>query len=230
VSGSASYKLFHHPFDPSSRRVRLALAEKGQVCELVSEKPWEPSPDLLALDPCASLPLLVISEGKNTDILADGTAICEYLDETHAAESLLGKNPFQRAEVRRLVGWFETKFFLEVTGPLVCEKAIKRLCGQGQPDSNQIRAACHNIHTHLNYIGWLAERRNWLGGEVISFADLAAGAELSIIDYLGDVPWDSHVMAKEWYARLKSRPSFRGLLGDRVAGFLPPKHYADLDF
>jgi glutathione S-transferase len=230
VSGPASYTLHHHPLDPSSRRVRLALAEKGVACELIVEKPWEPTEELLSLNPSGELPVLVITENKDRDVLADPQAISEYLDETTAAESLLGKDPLMRAEVRRLIGWFERKFYTEVTLPLVGEKGFKRLMGTGEPDSFKIRAACQNIRGHLDYIAWLTERRNWLAGDAISFADLAAGAQLSVIDYLGDVPWDQHVLAKEWYARLKSRPSFRSLLGDRIAGFLPPKHYADLDF
>lgn len=230
MSGTASYTLYHHPLDPASRRVRLALAEKGVVCSLVIEKPWELSSDYLTMNPSGELPVLMIVEGSDKNIIADAQAISEYLDETHAAESLLGKDQFTRAEVRRLIGWFERKFYREVTGMLLEEKAYKRLQGAGEPDSARIRAGSHNIHGHLDYIAWLTERRNWLAGDVISFADLAAGAQLSIIDYLGNVPWDQHILAKEWYARLKSRPSFRGLLGDRVPGFLPPKHYADLDF
>ena len=227
---TASYRLFHYPLDPLSRRVRLALAEKGVACDFTVEKPWEPGEELLALNPSGQMPVLVVSEGKDKHAIAEATAISEYLDETHAAESLLGKNPLHRAEVRRLVGWFDNKFYQDVTSLLVAEKVMKRLAGSGQPDSQAIRAACHNIRGHLDYIAWLTERRNWLAGDAISFADLAAGAQLSVVDYLGDVPWDQHVLAKEWYARLKSRPAFRGLLGDHVAGFLPPKHYADLDF
>ena len=227
---TASYTLYHHPFDPPSRRVRLALAEKGVVCDFVIEKPWDPSQELLALNPSGELPVLTVTEGKEKHVIADAQAISEFLDETHAAESLLGKDLYRRTEVRRLTAWFDRKFFYEVAEPLIAEKAIKRLCGLGEPDSAKIRAACLNIRGHLDYIAWLTERRNWLAGDVISFADLAAGAQLSVVDYFGDVPWDAHILAKEWYARLKSRPSFRGLLGDRVAGFLPPKHYADLDF
>ena len=174
--------------------------------------------------------MLQITEAGETQSLCDAQAICEYLDETQAAASLLGKDPVMRAEVRRLVGWFDRKFFAEVTLPLVTEKAIKRLNGKGEPDSMAIRSAVQNIKGHLDYIAWLTERRNWLAGDSISYADLAAGAHLSVVDYLGDVPWDAHVLAKEWYARLKSRPAFRTLLGDHVAGFLPPRHYADLDF
>ncbi|HZY20786.1 MAG TPA: glutathione S-transferase family protein, partial [Beijerinckiaceae bacterium] len=36
--------------------------------------------------------------------------------------------------------------------------------------------------------------------------------------------------AKDWYARVKSRPAFRAVLADRVPGMTPASHYADLDF
>ncbi|MDR3425763.1 MAG: glutathione S-transferase family protein [Alphaproteobacteria bacterium] len=225
----ATYHLYYHPLSPPSRRVRLALAEKNVACALAQEKPWEPSEVLRALNPAADVPVLVIEQDGDRQVLADVQAICEYLDETHTG-TLLGKTPLERAETRRLVGWFDGKMQTEVTGLLVGEKALKRLCGRGEPDSTAIRAACANIRGHLEYIGWLTERRNWLAGEELTLADLAAGAHLSVIDYLGDVPWNAFPLAKEWYARLKSRPSFRGVLGDKIAGFLPPKHYADLDF
>jgi glutathione S-transferase len=230
VPTTITYRLYHHPLDPPSRRVRLALAEKAVMHDSVIEKPWDPSADFLALNPSGEVPVLTLEQSGERQVLCDAQAICEYLDETHAAETLLGKDPINRAEVRRLISWFDRKFQTEVTLPLVGEKALKRLTGSGEPDSNTIRAGCHNIHGHLDYIAWLTERRNWLAGDAITFADLAAGAQLSIIDYLGDVPWDQHVLAKEWYARLKSRPSFRTLLGDHIAGFPPPRHYADLDF
>jgi glutathione S-transferase len=93
-----------------------------------------------------------------------------------------------------------------------------------------VRAGHANIHVHLDYIGWLTDRRAWLAGEHFSLADIAAAAELSAVDYVGDVPWDAHERARDWYARVKSRPSFRPILGDHVPGAPPPKHYADLDF
>lgn len=214
--------------------MRLALAEKNVACDLVLEKPWDPSDNLRALNPAAEVPVLVIEQDGDKQILADAQAICEYLEETHAG-SLLGKTPLERAEARRLIGWFDHKLQSEVTDLLVGEKALKRLRGQhgvqgGQPDSAIIRAGVANIRGHLDYIGWLTERRNWLGGEALTLADLAAGANLSVVDYLGDVPWDAYPLAKEWYARLKSRPAFRSILGDHIPGFPPPSHYADLDF
>jgi len=225
----AVYHLYHHPLNPACRYVRLALAEKNVSCALVLEKPWEPSQALKTLNPSAEAPVLVIEQDGEKFVLAEVDAICEFLDETHTG-TLLGRAPYDRAEARRLVGWFNRKMQAEVTDLIVREKAIKRLRGEGEPDSLVIRAGCSNIRGHLDYIGWLTERRNWLAGDSLTLADLAAGAQLSVVDYMGDVPWDSFPFAKEWYARLKSRPAFRSLLGDRIPGFPPPPHYANLDF
>ena len=129
-----------------------------------------------------------------------------------------------------MVAWFDVKFQREVTANLIGEKILKRFMRRGQPDSRAIRAGKTNIHTHLDYIGWLTERRTWLAGDHFSLADIAAGAHLSAVDYLGDVPWDEHEASKIWYARIKSRPSFRAILADHIPGAPPPRHYADLDF
>src|SRR3546814_441806 len=98
------------------------------------------------------------------------------------------------------------------------------------PNSGAIRAGLANIHYHLEYIAWLCDRRRWLAGDAFSRADIVAAAELSAVDYIGDVPWGDHGGAKDWYARVKSRPSFRAILADHISGVQPPKHYADLDF
>ena len=113
---------------------------------------------------------------------------------------------------------------------LVHQKITKRLLSLGEPDSMAIRAGNTNIHMHMEYVAWLTEDRRWLAGDEFSLADIAAAAHFSCVDYLGDVPWDDHPRAKDWYARIKSRPSFRGILGDHIPGYPPPKDYADLDF
>ncbi|SDG36448.1 glutathione S-transferase family protein [Roseospirillum parvum] len=221
-------RLHHHPLCPFSRKVRLCLGEKRLDAELIEEKPWERPPHLLALNPAGNLP--VLCEAENGPTVADAQAIAEYLDEAHPDPGLLGPDPKARAEARRLTAWFDHKFFDEVTRHLWGQKLWSRLAGGPPPDSRVLRAGKANIHTHLTYIAWLAERRRWLAGNSLSLADLAAAAQLSVIDYSGDVPWNDHPLAKDWYARLKSRPAFRPLLADTAPGITPPPHYADLDF
>jgi glutathione S-transferase len=223
--------LLHYPLCPFSRSVRLALAECGIEAELAEERPWEWRAEFLALNPAGSLPVL-ISDADGP--ISGAYAISEYLGETIASGG--GFQPFPgdatgRAEVRRLVDWFHRKFHDEVTNYLVEEKVFRRFGPKSaSPDMEAMRAGHENLRYHLTYIGHLAEKRSWLAGDALSFADLAAAAHLSALDYLGEVPWEDHEPAKHWYALLKSRPSFRPLLADRVAGFIPSGTYADLDF
>ena len=220
-------RLYHLPLCPFSRKLRLVLAEKKLEVALIEEKVWERRLDFLRLNPAGAVPVLVERDGR---VLADSNAIFEYLEETGPEPRLLPVDPFDRAEARRLVGWFDDKFNREVTENLVQERAMKRLARSGYPDSTRVKAGARAIRTHLEYVGWLVERRHWLAGENLSIADFAAAAHLSCLDYLGDVPWEVSDAAKEWYARIKSRPSFRALLSDHLPGFTPPPHYADLDF
>jgi len=219
--------LYHIWLSPESRKVRLVLREKGLEFELQIERVWERREEFLVLNPAGELPVLI---EQNDLVLADSQAICEYLDEVYPDRPLIGFEPAERAETRRLVAWFDHKFGREVTDNLVGEKVMKRMMGLGHPNSAAIRAGKHNLNYHLEYIAYLAERRSWLAGDDFGLADIAAGAHLSCIDYLGDVPWEDHPEAKDWYARIKSRPSFRPLLADHVPGLTAPRHYADLDF
>lgn len=219
--------LYHFPLDPYSRKVRIVLKEKQLEFELELERPWERRERFLVLNPAGETPVLLEPDGA---AVSDANAICELIEERYPDPVLIGTNALQRAEVRRLVSWFDRKFHREVTQNLVDEKIGKRLAGRGGPDSAAIRAGKANIRTHLDYIGWLCDRRVWLAGEQFSLADITAAAQLSAVDYLGDVPWEDHPEAKDWYARVKSRPSFRPLLADHIPGVPPPPHYADLDF
>ena len=87
-----------------------------------------------------------------------------------------------------------------------------------------------NIRQHMRYIDWLAATRDWLAGGHPSYADMAAAASISVLDYLGEIEWGETKAARDWYARMKSRPAFRPLLADRVRGLAPVAHYGDLDF
>ena len=229
------YTLFHHPFCPQSRFVRLVLGEYGLDLKLVEERAWERREAFLALNPAGSTPVLI---AERLPPIPGAGIIAEYLDETHGAEQderrLLPTSPGERIEVRRLMAWFNDKFFEEASNPLVTERIYKRFMdeqdGGGAPAADVIRAAKVNVRYHLAYIGWLAKTRNYLAGDRITYADLAAAAHLSAIDYLGDVPWSEDDSAKAWYARVKSRPSFRPLLSEWLAGVPASRTYVDLDF
>jgi glutathione S-transferase len=228
--------LIQYPLSVPSRFVRLVLGECEVASELVEERVWERREEFLLLNPAATLPVLVESSGP---AICGVWAIAEYLDETRgfgmAERRLMPATADSRAEVRRLTEWFLVKFDDEVTSYLVEEKVVKRERAKsggegGAPNSTLLRAARANIRTHLLYIDHLIAQKNWLAGDRMSYADLAAAAALSVADYLGEVPWTEAGEAKDWYMRMKSRPTFRPLLAERVRGHRPPHHYAELDF
>jgi len=219
-------RLYHQPLSPYCRKIRLVLAEKRIEVELVEEKPWERRMDFLRMNPAAQVPVLRMDDL----VLADSGAIFEFLEETCPEPPLLPKSPAARAEARRLTAWFDDKFHNEVTANLLYERVNRKLSRAGYPDSEKIKAGMRNIKYHLDYIGWLMDHRRWLAGDELTIADFAAAAQLSCLDYIGDVDWTRSPGLQGWYATIKSRPAFRSILADLVPGFTPPQHYADLDF
>ncbi len=220
------WRLHQYPLCPFSRKVRFACAVKGITVELVREYPWERRDAFAALNPAGQTP--VIQNGNIT--LADSAAICDYFEETVARTPLLGAGPEERAEARRLIAWFDQKFYAEVTAPLLTERMYKRIVLREAPDAATVRGAARHAEAHLDYLDFLLDRRRWLSGPAFGLADIAAAAQISVADYLGGVEWDGHEPARIWYSALKSRPAFRPLLGERMEGLPPPVHYDKLDF
>jgi glutathione S-transferase len=219
--------LYHLPLSPFCRKVRVTLAEKRLDFEPVIERPWDERPDFLELNHGGTVPVFVDEDGT---VVSESGAISEYLEEVYPERPLLMGTPAERAEIRRIALWFDLKFNAEVTNLVLYEKVDKRLMKLGGPDLNAVRAGLDHIAYHMDYVSFLSEQRNWLAGDHFSMADISAAAQLSAIDYIGDVPWVHFPAAKDWYVRVKSRPSFRSILADFIPGMPPPRIYADLDF
>ena len=227
--------LHHHPLSAAGRFARLALSEYDVEFTPIEQRLWERDPAFLTMNPLGTLPVLV--EDARPAICGYGP-VSEYLDETRGTMArerrLMPEDPFDRAEARRLVDWYLGKLETDVTRYLVRERVEKLFMtheqGGGSPDAATIRAARANITYHMQYSEWLAGTRSWMAGDQMSVADLAAAAALSCLDYIGEVPFDDYPNLKDWYSRMKSRPSFRPLLADRLRGLQPVPHYADLDF
>ena len=220
------WRLYQYPLCPFSRKVRLALAEKGVEFALVAELPWQRRDEFVDINPAGQTPVLIGDRAA----LIDSAAICEYFEETLERTPLIGASAADRAEVRRLIAWFDQKFYAEVTHILLAERMYKRIVQRIAPDGSALRTAGRNLENHLGYIEYLLDHRRWLSGTTLGLADLAAAAHLSVADYLGALDWRGHAGAKQWYSVIKSRPGFRPLLSERMEGLPPPAHYDKLDF
>jgi len=222
--------LYHWPLDPQSRQARLSLEEKRLRFKMVQINPWDLDDSFLALSPEGRPPMLVENVPGGQVVISGARAICEYAEDSAGRVVLLPGSAAERAEARRICSWFDVKFADEVNAFILAERLEKTLTGGGAPDPQTLREGRKNLAFHFSYLDFLLEKRSWLAGHDFSLADIAAGAHLSCLDYIGEIPWKDHPRLKEWYQKLKSRPSFRPLLADTIAGLIPPRHYTDLDF
>jgi glutathione S-transferase len=222
----AMWQLYQYPLCPFSRKVRIVCAEKGVVVELVRELPWDRRDGFAKLNAAGQTPVLV----DGSLILADSTAIVEYLEETIERTPLMGSGALERAETRRLSAWFDQKFYSEAVVPLLAERMFKRVVSRQPPDAATLRSAARAVEGHLDYLDDLLDHRRWVSGIAFGVADIAAAAQISIADYLGGIDWLGHDATRQWYMAVKSRPSFRPLLAERMESLPPPPHYDKLDF
>ncbi|HZQ60560.1 MAG TPA: glutathione S-transferase N-terminal domain-containing protein [Casimicrobiaceae bacterium] len=88
--------LYSASDDVHCHRVRLVLAAKGVVYDLVVVNPRSPPEDLLDLNPYNSVPTLV----DRDLVLYDTSVICEYLDERYPHPPLMPVDPLSRARLR----------------------------------------------------------------------------------------------------------------------------------
>ena len=155
----------------------MCLAEKKLDFSQEIENFWEKRPEFTNLNPLGHVPMLIDLNGS---VLADSTAIVEYLEEAYPDRKLYPEEALARAEARRIMNWFDTRFAQEVSLVILWEKAIKRLAAKalGQssagPDSNLMRSTKVTMTKHLEYLSWLVDRRNWLAGDHFTVADIAA--------------------------------------------------------
>ena len=194
------------------------------MVELIDEPVWEQRLDFLRFSPSGKA-----LTKRRVYVFTESTPICEYLDESYPIPKLIPADQKLRKK-RRLTCWFDDIFYHIKKN---CQrKSIQEDFQKRASDSNAIKIGLKKIKFHFDYLEWLLEKRNWLAGEKMTLADFSAVAHISSLDYIGDINWDLKPVVKEWYAKIKSRPAFRtaGILGDHVPGFVPAKHYSDLDF
>lgn len=218
--------LVHSSILPQCRKIRILMAEKKILFVLKEENPWALSKEIMKVNPAGELPIFIY----DGNIVSGNYAITEFLEETYTQNRLISGNNKQRSEIRRLTDWFDNKFHREVFQYIVGEKIYKRFSLQQPPEAKRVQIGANNLRFHMEYIDWIVERNGYLTENGFSLADISAAAQLSVIDYLGDVPWENYQNVKLWYSKVKSRQSFKEILNDRIKGIYPPAHYTDLDF
>jgi glutathione S-transferase len=215
-------RLHDFILSPFGRKLRLVLAEKRREFTFVPMRPWDQA---LPIDEMTRLQLI------DGTVLDDAAAAAEYIEETTPHPALWPADPLARARARRWSNWLDRTFWCSVTAVVLEERVLGRYRSEGSaaPDQAALKAALGTSRICLARIEpQLASHGMLVGG--LTVADLTLAAHLSSMDYFGDVPWQALPATREWYAMIKSRPSFRPLLQEALPGFAPVSHYADLDF
>jgi glutathione S-transferase len=211
-------RLLHLLLSPPSRFARLLIAEKRLTFDPVA-------PD----DPSVQLPEFIDLDGTRAVGL---WAIVDHLEGGYPEHPLTPEDALARAESLRLIDWAMGTLHENVTRKIVYEKASQRFTGavaKRAPDMEAIRSGREGLKAALIEIGANAEQHGYLAARECTLGDLAVAAHISALDYFGEISWGEYQAAAEWYMRMKSRPSFRSLLADRVPGQPPVSHYAELD-
>ena len=134
-----------------------------------------------------------------------------------------------KAEINRLYHWFDNLFKKEVLETIIYEKVFSIIVSNITPNSNNIRNALQNLHFHIQYLDYLLSDNDYLIGESITCSDFLAAANFSVLDYLGLLDFGNNKNMREWYQKVKSRPSFKNLLKDQIVGLSPHENYKSID-
>lgn len=219
-------KLYCYTLCPFSRTVRVILNENSVEYTVMNVKLQDDILNFKTENEWLHLPVLVIDNKKKTQISGEA-AILFYLYEN----KIITRLPMEKAlEIERIVERFNSFFFADVSWKLLSEKVLFYKESGHYPDSSAIRSATNKIKSYMEELAWFIDRRNWLAGDDFSLADITVASHLSCIDYLGAIDWNNYELVKNWYMRVKCRPSFQPLLFERVPGILPVSTYSALDF
>ncbi len=218
--------LYQKKLSPFCFKVRMTLDEKGLEYHTINKDRTNDINDIKLMDPSGNLPILL--DVENT-VIAHHNVICEYLNDVYEIE-LYGKTAIETAEVKRMCFWFDEKFYSEVSKHLLNERLYKLYEANSSPNGRIISIARSNIEAHLRYFSFILNNYDFIGGNFLSMADICGASHLAALDYLGEVPWNKFKDVKDWYAKIKSRPSFQSILKERIGNVIPPPHYSNLDF
>ena len=218
--------LYHYYLCSSSRYIRLILDEHkiGYYTQL--ENYFKPQKDFLQLNPAGHLPVLVNEE--NFPVIG-ANACLEYIKDLKLKPHLFVDDYREKAEINRLVHWFDVIFKKEVFDPIIYEKVFSSIVENITPNSENIRAALDNLDFHIQYLNYLLNSKKYFIKDEVTYIDFLGAANFSVLDYLGLLNLNSYENIKEWYFKMKSRSSFKILLNDQIVGLNPHENYKNMD-
>lgn len=194
-------KLYTFPLSTNSRKVRIALLEKGLEFERVNvdlAKREQKNPEYLKIHPFGQVPALD-DEGF---IVYDSTIINEYLEDEYPYPALMPQDSEGRARARLMEDFRDTRF-----NPPFVKLIYEMRKPEAERDAAILAAASAEINQCFDRIEKDLQGKEYLAG-AFSLADIAFMANFDLLERF-QIPVDpKYVNTTAWIARLKARPSF----------------------
>ena len=219
--------LYYNTICPLSRQIKILLSELNIDCVYITEDYWLRNENFIKLNPAGTLPVFIEESGLQ---ISGIYTIIEYLLEKYPSSNLMPDEIEEKIEPRRMMHWFNSKFYREVTNYLIEERVIRPIVLNEGPRTNFLKAAKINLKNHLTYFTKLIEKNGYISHDSMTIADLCAASHISVIDYFNEIYWEQYNSIKEWYLIIKSRPSFKPILNETFRGMKPSSQYKSLDF
>jgi glutathione S-transferase len=203
-------KVYEYQGFPNPLRVRIALAEKGlsdrvQFIQVDVPKGAHRQPEFLAKNPAGAVPLLELDDGT---LIAECTAITEYLDHLAGEPTLTGKSAKERAVIHMKQRQVEANlldaiatYFHQATpglGPVLEGEQNK---AWGEKQKARALATIASLEQTLAHQPYLA-------GDSFSVADITAIAGFAFGSFCQITIPDTAPNLQAWYDRVQQRPSF----------------------
>jgi glutathione S-transferase len=200
----------HDWFDgPYPARVRIALAEKGLLSktEFVSVNLWtgeHKKPAFLAINYSGTLPVLELEDGT---LIAECTAITQYLDALVGPPALTGETPLEKGLIQMMTKRAEIEFldavsvyFHHATPGLGPEVELYQNAEWGMRMRDKAVRG-------MRYFNGLLSQRPFVAGEHFSMADIAVLGGMIFASLVKlSVPEECQALLA-WHSKVQARPS-----------------------
>lgn len=218
------YILIYHNSCALSRQIKALLNFLELEYKIVVEEYWNKN-----LYKAYNVFLPTLTDPKLGEIKGHA-AILEYLFYQFNFFYLFPTNIKDKCEMRSLIYTINEQMNRSVSIVLIYEKLIKLLKKGGPPDISHLKEARKSLSWYIDYFSTLIEQKNFLLYDKISIVDIALASQIALLDYFGEIAWCRYPKLTDWYRVIKSLPPFNVILKEKISTFIPPVHYASLDF
>lgn len=192
---------------PNPQVVRMFMAERGLTIPLEDVdimKGDNRQGEYLKLNPAGQLPALLLDDGM---VITEITAICEYLDETNAGDSLIGSTPEERAQTRRWTRWADLKVVEPLTAGFRAAEGLPMFKDRMRclPEAaDGLKAIAQD---NLAFLDKQLAERDWLAGDHFSLADILLFCFIAFGEQVGQPLNRDLKNVADWFDRVSKRES-----------------------